>query len=311
MHILTRNIDTTLVLNDGETAVLGGLMVEKETGDENKVPFLGDIPILGWLFKGSIREKQKHNLLIFITPTILRGESQQRDTKKLLGKKLEERIHFVKKYMKGRDPYGEFLGNIKKSQTLEDFSPEKTDSNEDNFVPVFPQEKEPRTFPNELDEKNEGIDSPVDFPDGEDSTETSIKGDYRKEIQNQESEEYEEEDEIEEEDVDKYEYEEEENAEEETDSEEEEADEEDEYEELEEDEIEKEETNEEEEETEEEEEKKKEEKENTEIIELLKDSPADEESSFQKNREGESIEILPKEEVLELMETESLEQEGN
>ena len=114
VHILTRNIDTTLVLNDGETAVLGGLMVEKETRDESKVPVLGDIPILGWLFKGSIREKQKHNLLVFITPTILRGESQQRDTKKLLGKKLEERIHFVKKYMKGRDPYGEFLDNIKK-----------------------------------------------------------------------------------------------------------------------------------------------------------------------------------------------------
>ena len=120
VHILKREIETTLVLNDGETAVLGGLIVEKEEKNVNKIPILGDIPILGWLFKGSTMDKQKHNLLVFIKPTIIKGRSQREDTQKLLGKKLEERIHFVKKYMRGRDPHGEFLKDLKESAPLEE-----------------------------------------------------------------------------------------------------------------------------------------------------------------------------------------------
>lgn len=111
VHIIKRNIETKMVLHDGETAVLGGLLTDKETTTENKVPLLGDIPIMGWLFKGSETRKEKHNLLVFITPTIIRGEEQREKTKEILGKKLEERIHFIKKHMKGRDPH-EALDNL-------------------------------------------------------------------------------------------------------------------------------------------------------------------------------------------------------
>ena len=112
VHIVKRNIETKMVLHDGETAVLGGLLRDKETITENKVPLLGDIPVLGWLFKGKDVTKEKTNLLVFITPTIIKGEGQRAKTKQILGKKLEERIHFIKKYMKGQDPHGEALDQL-------------------------------------------------------------------------------------------------------------------------------------------------------------------------------------------------------
>ncbi|MCZ0931668.1 MAG: hypothetical protein OXJ52_00730 [Oligoflexia bacterium] len=105
VHVLKRNIETKMVLHDGETAVLGGLLTDKETKNEKKVPILGDLPLLGWLFKGSDIKKEKRNLLVFITPTIIRGKDQKRKTKEILSKKLEERIQFIEKHMKGKDPH--------------------------------------------------------------------------------------------------------------------------------------------------------------------------------------------------------------
>ena len=112
VHIVKRNIETKMVLNDGETAVLGGLLTDKETRTENKIPIIGDIPIIGWLFKGSTVKKEKRNLVVFITPTIIKGKDQKNQTRKLLSRKLEERIHFIRKNMKGKDPHGSYLKNI-------------------------------------------------------------------------------------------------------------------------------------------------------------------------------------------------------
>ncbi len=69
--IETKKISTKLIVNDGETIVIGG--VQKVTEDElyHKVPGLGDIPILGWLFKSKAKKQNKEELLIFIRPKIL------------------------------------------------------------------------------------------------------------------------------------------------------------------------------------------------------------------------------------------------
>ena len=112
VHIVKRNIETKMVLHDGETAVLGGLLTDKETKSENKVPLLGDLPVVGWLFKGAEVKKEKRNLLVFITPTIIKGENQKRKTKEILGKKLEERIQFIERHMKGKDPHGKELDQL-------------------------------------------------------------------------------------------------------------------------------------------------------------------------------------------------------
>ncbi len=72
----TRSIQTSVVIRSGQTVVLGGLIREDETITERKTPILGDIPLLGYLFKTKHIEKQKKNLVIFLTATIVdsRGE---------------------------------------------------------------------------------------------------------------------------------------------------------------------------------------------------------------------------------------------
>jgi general secretion pathway protein D len=66
-----RSAVTSVVVRDLDTIAMGGLMRDKETVVVNKVPLLGDIPILGWLFKNQTKSFAKTNLLMFMTPRIL------------------------------------------------------------------------------------------------------------------------------------------------------------------------------------------------------------------------------------------------
>lgn len=68
----TRNISTQVLVNDGQTVVLGGILETERRDTEKKVPYLGDIPGLGILFKQKSRTNNKDELLIFVTPKILR-----------------------------------------------------------------------------------------------------------------------------------------------------------------------------------------------------------------------------------------------
>ncbi|MDD3065170.1 MAG: secretin N-terminal domain-containing protein [Endomicrobiaceae bacterium] len=67
----TSKTTTTLMLRSGETAAIGGLIRETEDGTERKVPLLGDIPLLGYLFKGVEQNKTRYELTIFITAKIV------------------------------------------------------------------------------------------------------------------------------------------------------------------------------------------------------------------------------------------------
>ncbi|MFK7955411.1 MAG: type IV pilus secretin PilQ [Lysobacterales bacterium] len=67
----TREIQTQVLINSGQTVVLGGIYEQTLREDSNKVPFLGDIPALGTLFRQRSSQNDKSELLIFITPTIL------------------------------------------------------------------------------------------------------------------------------------------------------------------------------------------------------------------------------------------------
>jgi general secretion pathway protein D len=68
-----REIENVVTIRDGETVVIGGLLSDEYQDTVSKVPFLGDIPILGWAFKSSSRELRKINLLVFLTPYIIRS----------------------------------------------------------------------------------------------------------------------------------------------------------------------------------------------------------------------------------------------
>lgn len=69
--IETKRAKTQVRVNNGETAVLGGIFEEVDRDDINKIPFLGDLPFLGNLFKNTNKQKDKIELLIFLTPRIL------------------------------------------------------------------------------------------------------------------------------------------------------------------------------------------------------------------------------------------------
>lgn len=66
-----REANTTVMVKDRHTLVLGGLMQDNDNVTVSKVPFLGDIPVIGWAFKKRSIEQRKTNLLIFITPSIV------------------------------------------------------------------------------------------------------------------------------------------------------------------------------------------------------------------------------------------------
>lgn len=69
--INTQEVGTQVLVENGETIVLGGIFQHRTTYDESKVPLLGDIPLLGWLFRNTQREDSKQELLIFVTPKII------------------------------------------------------------------------------------------------------------------------------------------------------------------------------------------------------------------------------------------------
>ncbi len=69
--INTQEIGTQVLVDNGETIVLGGIFQHRTTVNETKVPLLGDIPFMGWLFRNTSRENTKEELLIFVTPKIL------------------------------------------------------------------------------------------------------------------------------------------------------------------------------------------------------------------------------------------------
>ncbi len=99
-----RSASTTVVVKDRQTMVIGGLIRDNVTSTETKVPFLGDIPILGWLFKSKTTSIDKTNLMIFITPYIIKNENEAGDLTKQKNVDLEK---FRKEYRiekKGTEP---------------------------------------------------------------------------------------------------------------------------------------------------------------------------------------------------------------
>jgi type II secretory pathway component GspD/PulD (secretin) len=72
-RVQSNTLKTAMILRNGETAVIGGLLEDRDRESVDKVPILGDIPLLGLMFQGKSRTKVKEHLIITITPRILRG----------------------------------------------------------------------------------------------------------------------------------------------------------------------------------------------------------------------------------------------
>ena len=96
-----RTVDTTVIVKDSQTVVIGGLIDESGTRNDTKVPVLGDIPVLGWMFRKRTDTSEKTNLYIFLTPRVIKSslEAQEilKDKQKQMGTVEEGAIKLYKK----------------------------------------------------------------------------------------------------------------------------------------------------------------------------------------------------------------------
>ncbi|WP_428266105.1 type II secretion system secretin GspD [Haliangium sp.] len=90
-----RTVKTTVVVGDQQSIVIGGLMSDRITYTESKVPLLGDLPLLGYLFKFTKRTKSKTNLLILLTPYVIKG---QMDIEQIVQRKTQESREFARTF---------------------------------------------------------------------------------------------------------------------------------------------------------------------------------------------------------------------
>lgn len=85
--IAKREVTTTLTVSNGRTIVISGLMREDMVKRVRKIPFFGSIPLIGWLFRSTVEETERTNLLIFVTPHVVKTPEQAQ----LLRQQLEAR----------------------------------------------------------------------------------------------------------------------------------------------------------------------------------------------------------------------------
>lgn len=88
-----RSANTTVIVHHAQTVVIGGLIRDNIVITQSKIPLLGDIPLLGWLFKTQSRRMEKTNLLIFLTPHIVR---ESIDLERIKASKSEEGTRFIR-----------------------------------------------------------------------------------------------------------------------------------------------------------------------------------------------------------------------
>lgn len=89
-RITTREADTTVRVKEGETLVIGGLIKHEDSSSEDKVPYLGDIPFIGYLFKRREHDKEQKELAVFITPIILYSREEKEKELGIEGAKKHE-----------------------------------------------------------------------------------------------------------------------------------------------------------------------------------------------------------------------------
>lgn len=95
VSITKRTANTTVVVDDQQTVVIGGLIRDIKDQSRQKIPILGDLPVLGVLFRNSTEHMRKTNLLLILTPHVIRDQS---DLRAVFERKMQERQEFLDRY---------------------------------------------------------------------------------------------------------------------------------------------------------------------------------------------------------------------
>ncbi len=179
VSIKKRTIKTNIALKDKETAVLGGLVKESNTNNESKIPILGDLPFVGWLFKNSETHRKKSNLIVFITPQIIRSADEHQA---ILKSKLNERMDFIHRFIGDKDPYESTTksmthankNNTHKSSISNDTTNKKDKADQTDQWDTPSDEKSDEALNDDSDEAlNDDDDEIIDETNGEANDETN------------------------------------------------------------------------------------------------------------------------------------------
>lgn len=142
-----RMANTTVVVKDRETVVIGGLIRDNEIVSTSKVPLLGDIPLLGWLFRYKTTKIEKTNLMIFITPYIIKNEMDAEEITRSKSGALEE---FRKEHRIERKDLGGLIESEKPGPRPEQTGkPESEVPGEGPIAPAVPAPETPVLQPSE------------------------------------------------------------------------------------------------------------------------------------------------------------------
>ncbi len=151
-----RQLQTVVVVPDQQTIVLGGLVRDSESQSVSQVPILGDIPVLGYLFRSTKTQVQKQNLLLMLTPYIIESYT---DLEKIRIRKEKEREEFVKYFGRKDLDYARSVNYDKKHGIVEDMHQTILEQEKDAEMLQRLENEAKRT--SDIDEQ--GIELPTNF----------------------------------------------------------------------------------------------------------------------------------------------------
>jgi general secretion pathway protein D len=122
-----RKTKQSVIVKNGQTVVISGLIMDAQSESYQKIPLLGDIPVLGWLFRNSSISSKKSNLVIFLTPHIIHGAE---DLATVYKKKMKERDEYFEQIFGRKYANDEFYQKLPKSSDGE-YRPTADDDAED------------------------------------------------------------------------------------------------------------------------------------------------------------------------------------
>ncbi len=131
-----RSIESNVVVEDGAIVVLGGLLTDEYSGGQEKIPFLGDVPLFGNLFKGQARTRKKSNLMVFLRPVVVRDASS---TERLS----QDRYDFMRSAQQDGQPLPNVLVPINQAPVLPALPVSKRETILPNAVPTPPPPTSP------------------------------------------------------------------------------------------------------------------------------------------------------------------------
>lgn len=152
----TRQAVTTVLVRDKDTIAMGGLMRDKNIETESKVPLLGDIPVLGWLFKQKTKSTEKVNLLFFLTPRIL--APYEKGTAQTMKDVLSRRNAHLYKVLGDDDPLAGTVKALYKKAEQQEKGPLYDQESTSKFI-----EENNRGSSSEVDKNNTSKDRNIDI----------------------------------------------------------------------------------------------------------------------------------------------------